>query len=94
MHEPSGTYRQKNFTPMKLYGIEIMSTELLDCCRTYAQGDRTPRPFCWEAAFICASTGSADSHPKAEPPNAAECCLIYPPLFFILHFGPFVPLIR
>ena len=48
--------------------------------------------FCQEAAFIHASTGSADSYPKA------ELCLYRGAVFigsviFLLHFGPFVPLI-
>ena len=49
--------------------------------------------FCQEAAFICASTGSADSHSKTEPQMQQGAVLYTLCYFFLLHFGPFVPLI-
>ena len=64
------------------------------CCRTYVQGDRTPRPFCQEGVFICAGTGSADSYPKAEPRMQQDAIFYTLCYFFLIYFGPFVPLIR
>ena len=51
------------------------------------------KAFCQEAAFIRASTGSADSYPKAEP-QTQRGAVLYTLLFSLLHFGPSVPLIR
>lgn len=51
---------------------------------------RDTEGFCQEAAFICASMGSADSYPKAEPLTQRGITL-YTPLVFLLHLNSFVP---
>ena len=52
------------------------------------------KAFCQEAAFICFSTGSADPDTKSEPQTQWSAVLYTLHYFFLLHFGPFVPLIR
>ena len=49
---------------------------------------RDPEAYCQEAMFICAGTGSADSHPKAEPWSTAGHSLYIPFISFPFTFWP------